>query len=54
MKYGFCLFQVHAASFFLRSAHRFLMVSPIFLRAAADSRRFLPSGLPDTVLAVLF
>jgi hypothetical protein len=42
----------YAAAFFFRSAQRFFMARPIFLRAAADSRRLRPSGLPVAVLGM--
>ena len=43
-----------AAAFFFLSAQRFFMASPILRLAAADSRRFRPSCLPDAVLTGLF
>jgi len=44
---GFYFYEaVYAADFFLRSAQRFFMASPILFHAAADSRRFRPSALP--------
>jgi hypothetical protein len=43
---------IYAAAFFFRSAQRFFMARPIFLRAAADSRRLRPSGLPVAVLGM--
>jgi hypothetical protein len=54
MTHGFYSSQDPAASFFLRSAHRFFMASPIFLRATADNFRFRLSGVPDSVRAALF
>jgi hypothetical protein len=44
--------QGHAADFFLRSAQRFFIASPIRLRAAADKcrLRLRPSGLPAAVI----
>jgi hypothetical protein len=44
----------HAAAFFFLSAQRFFIAAPIFRLAAADSRRFRPSALPDAVITRLF
>ena len=43
----------HAAALFFRSAQRFFMAWPIFLRAAAERWRLRPSGLPEAVLPAL-
>lgn len=39
-----------AAAFLFRSAQRFFMAKPIFLRAAADKGALLPKRLPDAAL----